>query len=301
MSKVSTVRCTKCGQIAEDNGNGFCQFCGGPVLTASSNKPSLVCHNLTKGEIIALVIFAIIAIISSAYGIWTGCDNLQQIKEIEPDYIAAQEMIESGLYDVPDYLVEEFNYYTTIINYNKVISPILIIVNAATIITAVMVLLRLRFSFKIMVVIYIIGAVFMVVDFIFNLCNGLDISFRGTFVSVAVKISLIKAFVSLSMRADAEAKPKPASTYIIPPVPVAPQPTEPYAPIVPQPVAQSTMLSVKLVSTPVVPAEPVQPQAPLVTSVTPVQQSGTGIWFCSSCGSLNENANFCISCGSKKE
>lgn len=292
MSKVSTVRCTNCGQTAEDNGNGFCQFCGGPVLTASSNKPSLICHNLTKGEIIALVIFAIIAIISSAYGIWTGCDNLQQIKEIEPDYIAAQEMIESGLYDVPDYLVEEFNYYTTIINYNKVISPILIIVNAATIITAVMVLLRLRFSFKIMVVIYIIGAVFMVVDFIFNLCNGLDISFRGTFVSVAVKISLIKAFVSLSMRADAEAKPKPASVpYTGNAVPVPSQPVASYVPV-----AQT-----------VDPAQPVTAQSviPDVSAVAstqqPAQQASTGVWFCSSCGTLNENANFCTSCGAKKE
>ena len=41
----------------------------------------------------------------------------------------------------------------------------------------------------------------------------------------------------------------------------------------------------------VVPVQPMQ-SAPEVSK---------GIWFCSKCGSLNENANFCSSCGGKKE
>ncbi len=45
--------------------------------------------------------------------------------------------------------------------------------------------------------------------------------------------------------------------------------------------------------------QPVQSTA----SVQPMQTApeiSKGIWFCSSCGSLNENANFCNSCGSPK-
>lgn len=44
-------------------------------------------------------------------------------------------------------------------------------------------------------------------------------------------------------------------------------------------------------------AQPVQDAAPVQSA----HEINKGVWFCSKCGSLNENANFCVSCGSPKE
>lgn len=67
------VRCTQCGNLIQNASLGYCSDCGTPIRS-TIGKPSLICRNLTKGDIIGIVVLVLVSAVVAVYNIWNCSD-----------------------------------------------------------------------------------------------------------------------------------------------------------------------------------------------------------------------------------
>lgn len=376
-------RCEKCGTTYMDEGKG-CPNCG--AYEGGARTGSRLFYHFDKKEFRAVIVFAIIAI---AFAIW----NIYQVVDLKSDpeiaetrdvYEMCVKFVDSGLYnsiigtngevgayssaEIHSAIAEMESYF----GFVDAMCFWYVAVSVVLIIAAVMVLARLRFSFKVMIGAYILSTIVLtVLEFWALFAVDYDMSGTRIGIRVVIAVSVIKglwrynvmAYEDVSAASKAVAvspaaagvpmptvrelnsdfdsfmaqKPTPVSTEEKPaemasvaPVGMA-EPTERdrmFTPTATAPSVQPVMPladaaerradvgamtgePVKALENPMIPVEMMEDETmpnaahaaeQSVPAAQPVQQpSAKGIWFCSSCGSLNENGNFCVSCGSKKD
>ncbi|MBE6888727.1 MAG: hypothetical protein E7485_01755 [Ruminococcaceae bacterium] len=391
MANDAYSHCKKCGNTFIDEGRGYCPACGTPMASVKA-KPSGLFYSFEKKDYIGIIIFALITVGFAIWNIFTVVEAQETVAQTRQWYAIAKEAMNSGFFDfsASDYAaISEFEAH---IGFLDALSVAYVIMSVLLIVGCVMMVARLRFSFKVMIAAYIVSLVVTSLFSIIGLVNGyLDHSAVRVGVNVAIDISLIRVFYRYNMMAyedvssfktapvygapmpvaqpvdsfDVAVTPPdrpmesvtpvstPADTQMMsvapvsgaapvssdnkyfPPSEVAPS-VEPVMPLadadmrradvginageavapLERPMMPVSMMEDEAMpslsandaaqSAPVAPAAPVA--APVVQQPVAVPQpaapaSGTakGIWFCSKCGSLNENANFCTSCGGPKE
>ena len=391
MANDSYSHCKKCGNTFIDEGRGYCPACGTPMASAKA-KPSGLFYSFEKKDFIGIIIFALITVGFAIWNIYTVVEAQDTVAETRKWYAIAKEAMDSGFFDfsASDYAaLTEFEAH---IGFLDALSVAYVIMSVLLIVGCVMMVVRLRFSFKVMIAAYIVSLVVTSLFSIIGLVNGyLDHSAVRVGLNVAIDVSLIRVFYRYNMMAYEDVSSFKAAPVYGAPMPVAQpvdsfdvavtpldKPMESVAPVStpadtqmmsvapvsgavpvsadnkyfpPSEVAPSVepvmpladadmrradvginageavaplerpMMPVSMMedevmpslsvndaaqSAPVAPVAPVA--APVVQQPTAVPQptapaSGTakGIWFCSKCGSLNENASFCTSCGGPKE
>lgn len=428
MANDSYSHCKKCGNTFIDDGRGYCPSCGTPTASAKA-KPSGLFYSFEKKDFIGIIIFALITVGFAIWNIYTvveAQDKISQTRadytlvkeyvdsgyydEIMADYEEARAMIQSGLYDVPDDVMQQYYQaeaalammpsdirayladFEAHIGFLDALSFAYVAMSVLLIAGCVMMVVRLRFSFKVMIAAYIVSLVVTSLFSIIGLVNGyLDHSAVRVGLNVAIDISLIRVFYRYNMMAYEDVSSFKAAPVYGAPMPVAQpvdsfdvavtppdKPMEAVAPVntptdtqmmsvapvsgaapvstdnkyfPPSEVAPSVdpvmpladadmrradvginageavaplerpMMPVSMMEDEAMPSlsandavqsAPVAPVAPVAASVAqqpmtvpqptaPASGAAKGIWFCSKCGSLNENANFCTSCGGPKE
>lgn len=172
--------------------------------------------------------------------------------------------------------------------------------------------IRLRFSFKIAIPVYVVEAVVYVVNALFCLFSGIDFKVVSIVWGVIIRVGLIKMLISLVAAAKAELVRPSQSAYS------APMPVQRYEhsidPVTGQ-LSSTPASHTASIPTPVQPTmqsvgapTPAQPTMQSVGAPTPVQPT-TGIslakltgWQCRGCGAQNDAAYaVCPSCGTPKE
>lgn len=327
------VRCTQCGNLIQNTSLGYCSDCGAPIRS-TIGKPSLICRNLTKGDIIGIVVLVIVSAVVAVYNIWNCSDIWSTINKQKFLFNMEASYYESIGMPLPS----DLQKYANIAGFYSVFAPISIISYSAVILVGIMMVIRLRFSFKIAIPVYVIEAVVYVANALFCLFSGIDFKVVSIVWGVIIRVGLIKTLISLVAAAKAELVRPSQSAYS------APMPVQRYEhsidPVtgqmsstpashtasIPTPV-QPTMQSVGA-PTPVQPTmqsvgapTPVQPTMQSVGAPTPAQptmqsvgapapvQPTTGIslakptgWQCRGCGAQNDAAYaVCPSCGTPKE
>lgn len=372
-------RCEKCGVTYMDEGKGRCPNCG--AREGGARTGSNLFYHFEKKEFRSVIVFAIIAI---AFAIW----NIYQVVDIKSDpdiiemrssYELCVDIIDSGLYDSVIGTYGEVGGYSSAEIYSAMsemesyfgfmdaLCFWYVAVSVVLIIAAVMMLARLRFSFKVMIGAYILSTVVLTVMEFWALF-AVDYDMSGTRVGVrlVIAVSIIKWLWRYDMMAredatapktvavspaaagvpmptvkelnsdfdsfmaqqptSAAAEEKPADMASVAPVgraepaerdrmftPTEVQPTvQPVMPLAERTAeAGSAADAVTALENPMIPVEMMEdetmpdaaPSAEIsAPAAQPVQQpSAKGIWFCSGCGSLNENGSFCVSCGRKRD
>ena len=155
-------KCKQCGSIIRDKSSGFCPECGATVLSKKSKK-TVICHAVRGADMVRYVFVAILLIAACFYSVW-NIKHVMEFKDaLEPDYLAAEQMLQTeGVIDPviekahSDYKLADL-YYT----YGM---PAIVGVNAITALFALLGLIRLRFSYICTAVFNIIGLVILCAD-----------------------------------------------------------------------------------------------------------------------------------------
>lgn len=230
MADNSYIRCKKCGVLYIDEGKGYCSTCGTPATSQREKSSSLFYSNITGKDFVSVVVLAVVLIGFSIFNIVTVVNGQREIAQIRADYEVAQELVDSGTYDaiMKEYyemreMVASGNYYFTDeqmaayyeaeaafaslpsdihgalqrekqhLNFIDTMSTVYIITSVIFVAAAVMMLIKLRISFKAAIAAYIISLVAMVVIEIWGITGGyIDFPAVRLGVQVAVKISMIK-------------------------------------------------------------------------------------------------------------
>ncbi len=155
-------KCKQCGSVIRDFSSGFCPECGATVLTKKSKK-TIVCHAIRGADMVRYVFVAILLIAACFYSVWNIKHVLEFKASLEPDYLAAEQMLQGeGVIDPviekahSDYKLADI-YYT----YGM---PVIVGVNAITALFALLGMIRLRFSYVWTAVFNIIGLVILCAD-----------------------------------------------------------------------------------------------------------------------------------------
>lgn len=393
MANDSYSHCKKCGNTFIDEGRGYCPSCGTPMASVKA-KPSGLFYSFEKKDFIGIIIFALITVGFAIWNIYNVVEAQDTVAETRKWYAIAKEAMDSGLFDFTTSEYTALTEFEAYIGFFDALSFAYVAMSVLLIAGCVMMVVRLRFSFKVMIAAYIVSMVVTVVFNIIGIANGyLDAGAVKLGVSIVIDISLIRVFYRYNMMAYEDVSTFKAAPVYGAPMPVAQpvngfdvavtppdKPMEAVAPVSapadtqmmsvapvsgavpvsadnkyfpPSEVAPSVepvmpladadmrradvginageavaplerpMMPVSMMEDEVMPSlsvndaaqsAPVAPVVPTAPVATPVAQpvaapqptapaSGTakGIWFCSKCGSLNENANFCTSCGGPKE
>lgn len=236
-------RCKKCGVVYVDEGKGYCPTCGTPAGSEKGGVSRLF-YSFDKKEFIGIVVMAIIAIAFAAFNIYTVVDCNNDIAQNRADYEMAKSIVDSGLYDsiLNEYyemkgIVESGQYYiddATLQSYYEAkaavesmpgdiraeladyearlffidaLSVSYIIVCSALIIGSVLMLIRIRFSFKIMMIAYILSIITIAVFEIWGLVSyGISSSGASIGIRIAIAVSLIKTFYRYDQMAYEDVK-----------------------------------------------------------------------------------------------
>ena len=323
--------CVRCGNRTPDPSSGYCVFCGAPFTTQKS-KPSLICHEFTKNDMIGIVIVALVTIVVAIYNIYCSMDNLKYFKEYEEDLTLIQEMIEDG--EVPDDITptewEEVTNAVKFYEFYSILDPIEIALYSVLLVSAVLMLLRFRFAFKTTLAFYIITTITYVIYLMYQVIQGDIEVLEGIIWIVIIRIGVIKMLIGMVLSTSGRnAMPTPA-------VAVAPVGNVPLVPteradMAIDPVTGKTIQSggspmpamlqkqpqnaqqpvyttnnIQSVA-PVAPTAapqpaPVQTSAPMMGSAQESAASSAADWQCKGCGFMNSASSaFCVFCGSERK
>lgn len=330
-------RCKKCGVVFNAAEAGYCPTCGSP---AGSGKKGIShwFYSFEKKEFISVIIFAIIAIAFAAWNIYTVIETNNELAYERSVYEMAKGVVDSGLYgsvinngyntgyssgEVYGAIAEMDSYF----GFVDAVSAGYTIACSALIIGALLMVFRLRFSFKVMIGAYILTIVVMFVFDIWGMISyRFDISAVRIGIRVAIAGSLIKSLWRYDQMAYEGVKSEsavniaPAASGV--PMPMVRELNSDFDSFMAQTPPDKSMGSVGAankddVINAVIPAANTMPTEnanmfagkSADTSAQPVQSepmqsapaTSKGMWFCSKCGSLNERGIFCGSCGSPKD
>lgn len=199
-------RCKKCGVVYIDEGKGYCPTCGTPAGSERSGVSRLF-YSFDSKEFIGIVVMAIIAIAFAAYNIYTVIDLNSDMAQQRSLYEMAKSVVDSGLYDAA---VNEYGYaapYSSAevhsaiaeleayFSFVDAVSIGYVVFCSALIIGSVMMIIRLRFSFKVMMGAYILSIITICVFEIWGMISyNIDTSGVRIGIRVAVAVSLLKTF-----------------------------------------------------------------------------------------------------------
>ncbi|MBQ9948128.1 MAG: hypothetical protein IJO91_07060 [Oscillospiraceae bacterium] len=289
-----------------------------------TGNSSLICKSITGKDLVSLIILAVISVGIAIFNIWSFNEAQKEIDSIMSGEMGMIfEMLENGDFDeYGDFAgLSEIKNYKSMVDGFKVLLPVGTIVYVLVIITAVMMVLRLRFSFLAAAFVYGAEIIFFVVNNIFTLIHtGLteDFSLKGAIFGVILRVAIVRMLVRFVMFVKSESEMQSMQNRAA---------AQSFASAVPSPTptidpATGQIVNMGAVPTPVnsVPT-PVQNTVPTpVGSTAPSQQGGVNLakntsaggvdlakpaskdtWQCLGCGTVNENtSNFCISCGTAK-
>lgn len=309
----SSARCSGCGTVYQDGSQGFCPQCGSSLITVAnaSEYRTLRIEDMAKSDYIGVVIIALITIVTSIASIVIFNNDFSEISAVMEEMRAVLRDISS---DLPAYIMDEVNKYEAIFGFYSVFGPLTIALNVAAIINAVLLILKVRFSYQAVIVLYILGILFTVIDTIFSISKGFIPNLTTTIASVAIKIALIKAFWNILRKSNYILRSRSTAASVN----VRPEATNyRYAQSVPTPVG-SAMESVGLPAPAETSAQPAMTAAaPVKTDPEPTKQPAVQLakntsvqpsaapndkWQCRGCGAENAGSSeFCIFCGTHKE
>ncbi len=231
MAESNYSRCKKCGVMYINDGKGYCPTCGTPAGSEKSRSSGLF-YRFDSKEFMGVIVMAIIAIVFAAFNIYTVVDCNNDIAQDRADYEIAKDIVDSGLYDsiLNEYyemkeIVESGQYYiddetmqyyyemkaaveslpkdirSELADYEArlffidALSMSYIVVCSALIIGSVLMIIRIRFSFKIMMIAYILSIVTIAVFEIWGLvAYGISTSGARIGIKIVIAVSLIKTF-----------------------------------------------------------------------------------------------------------
>lgn len=198
-------RCKNCGVVYIDEGKGYCPTCG-TLAGSEKSKGSGLFYHFDSKEFIGIVVMAIIAIAFAAYNIYTVIDLNSDMAQHRSLYEMAKSVVDSGLYDAA---VNEYGYAAPYSSYEvhsaiaeleayfgfvDAVSIGYVIFCSALIIGSVMMIVRLRCSFKVMMGAYILSIVAICVFEIWGMISyDIDTSGVRIGIRVAVAASLLKS------------------------------------------------------------------------------------------------------------
>lgn len=204
MSDNNFSRCKSCGVVYINDGNGRCPTCGTPAGQEKSMVSRLF-YSFDSKEFISIVIFAIIAIAFAAWNIYTVVDLNNDIAYERNLYEMAKGVVDSGLYDAAVNSGYDSGYSSSYVHsamaeleaYFGFVDAVSIgytIFCSALIIAAVTMIIRLRFSFKLMMGAYILSIVMICIFEIWGLISyNIDTSGVRIGVRVVLAGSLLKS------------------------------------------------------------------------------------------------------------
>ncbi len=397
-------RCEKCGTTYMDEGKG-CPNCGAREGGAFNEIQTVKRQGLfyrfdSIKEYVAVIVIAIFAVGLAVYN-FNGVNSIsetrayyeaervsydykvaeyqEELEEYESNkstgkYTSAQiAEIEDRIREWDDYIEECDAYFAkgdAYFNFADIVCALYITFSVLFILSAVMMVVRLKFSFKVSMVVWVLYLVMLTVTEICGIfvadVDIEDISLYGRLALGGAILSILYRF-NIAVAVSEKTTLKPTAVAVYPaaagvPMPtvkelnsdldsfMAQQPTSASAEEIPadmasvapvgraepterdrmfmptevQPTVQPVMPlaertaevgsaadAVTALENPMIPVEMMEDEtmpdaAPRAEesapAAQPVQQpSAKGIWFCSGCGSLNENGNFCVSCGRKRD
>ncbi len=294
-----------------------------------TGNSSLFCKSIKGGDFITLIILAVVSVGIAIYNIWSANDILKQLDEaVTGETALIFEMLDNGDFDGYDFEgLDELKQAKSIYDGYKVLVPVTIVVYSLVIVTAVLMVLRLRFSFLAAVFVYGAEIILFVISHIFTLVHaGLteEFSLSGAIFGVIIRIAIVKMLIRFiffvkSDSAMQSVQSMAAAQGMVSPVPRTTPTIDP---------ATGQIVNMGAVPTPVNSAVPTPVQNTVPTPAQPVMQSvgapaqgGVNLakntssqggvdlakpaskdtWQCLGCGTVNENtSNFCISCGTAK-
>lgn len=167
-------------------------------------------YSFDKKEFIAVVIFAIIAIAFAAWNIYTVVDLNNSIAGERSMYEMAKGIIDSGLYDAAvsdgydsgyssSYLQSAMSELEAYFGFVDAISLWYTISCSALIIAAVMMIIRLRFSFKFMMGAYIL---MIIVIFVFDIWGMISYDLGTSGVRIGIRVAVAGSLLKSLWRYD---------------------------------------------------------------------------------------------------
>lgn len=221
MANDSYSHCKKCGNTFIDEGRGYCPSCGTPMASVKA-KPSGLFYSFEKKDFIGIIIFALVTVGFAIWNIYTVVEAQDTVSQTRQWYAIAKEAMDSGLFDftASEYAaVAEFEAH---ISFLDALSFAYIAMSVLLIAGCVMMVVRLRFSFRVMIAAYIVSLVVTTLFSIIGLVNGyLDHSAVRVGLNVAIDISLIRVFWRYNMMAYEDVSSFKAAPVYGAPMPVA--------------------------------------------------------------------------------
>lgn len=156
------------------------------------NGRTLRIENMAKSDYIWVIVIAVVTIITSIASIVITTGDYNELKTAMDETNAL--VIEAGMDISEMYQYEDYAYAAKILSFYNVFVPLYTILNVIGIINSVLLLLKIRISYQAMIVLYIVGIVFTIIDTIFCITCGIDPGIRATIIGIGIKLALIKMF-----------------------------------------------------------------------------------------------------------
>jgi|GEM_PF-3642199 len=207
MSSISRGnKCKQCGNPIGDKSAGFCSVCGATVLSKKSKK-SIICHTLTAGDIVRLVFVVIFLLAVCAYSVWNIKHLIEYKEQLQPNYEIGQQLASSGE-NIPADILLDYNNYKLADIYRTYGSPVIFGVNALTAVAALLMLVRLKFSYMLCAVLNVIGFILLGADTLCSYMYNVEINYIYAFVAIAIRLLLIIMLARFAKKAGLESARK---------------------------------------------------------------------------------------------
>ncbi len=207
MSSISRGnKCKQCGNPIGDKSAGFCSVCGATVLSKKSKK-SIICHTLTAGDIVRLVFVVIFLLAVCAYSVWNIKHLIEYKEQLQPNYEIGQQLASSGE-NIPADILLDYNNYKLADIYRTYGSPVIFGVNALTAAAALLMLVRLKFSYMLCAVLNVIGFILLGADTLCSYMYNVEINYIYAFVAIAIRLLLIIMLARFAKKAGLESARK---------------------------------------------------------------------------------------------
>ncbi|MBQ8171275.1 MAG: hypothetical protein IJZ95_04720 [Oscillospiraceae bacterium] len=194
MSKANiNAQCPHCERSVENNTTGFCPHCGATLLS-KKRKNSVFCYSMTRRNKVGAVIFSLLTILLAFYGLYLTSQRVGYVSGIESNYLAAKELIDSGSYAMDLEVFKDYQRFEALNTFYLVMAPFMMVFSVLSAFFALMGFLRLRFSFRPMAVLNLIGIFVLIADA--GLCSFLGVYtflISGA-VALALRIIMIAPF-----------------------------------------------------------------------------------------------------------